>query len=313
MTAANRTSPTLTVVVPVYNEGDALRGFLPELTEACANNGWELIVVDDGSTDDTWSVLSGLAGRPYARVARHKVNRGYGGALKTGLLMTSSSHVVTVDGDGQHSVSDIGRVFEFAVEQEADLVIGDRGRSLYSGRIRFIGKALIRAFTRLLMRLPIHDLNSGFKLYRTDLVQRYLPLCPDSMAFSDVIALAFMSQKRLVKEVPITVHKRTTGSSSIGISTAVETAIEILNMVVLFNPLRVFLPLAVACVGAGVLWGLRFVLMGRGVSTASLLAIILGALAFMIGLIASQLSAIRMAMLEVPRVEGPRQGEIEDA
>jgi glycosyltransferase involved in cell wall biosynthesis len=305
--AAPSKSPTLTIMVPVYNEADALRTFLPELTEACAGNGWELIIVDDGSTDASSGILAGLAGRPHIRVVRHKVNRGYGGALKTGLRLASTSHVVTVDGDGQHSVDDIGRVFEFAVKEDADLVVGDRGRSFYSGRMRFMAKALIRAFTSLLMRLPIHDLNSGFKLYRTDLVQRYLALCPDSMAFSDVIALTFLSQKRLVKEHPITVRKRTRGASSIGISTAFETVIEILNIIVLFNPLRVFLPLAVLCVAAGVLWGLRFVLMGRGVSTASLLAIILGALAFMIGLIASQLSAIRMATLETPEARQPRQ------
>jgi len=149
-----------------------------------------------------------------------------------------------------------------------------------------------------LMPLPIHDLNSGFKLYRTDLAKKYLPLCPNSMAFSDVIALAFISQRELVLEHPITTRNRITGKSKINLQTAFETIIEIINIILLFNPLRVFLPISILSIVLGFGWGIPLILLGRGVSVGAMLAIVLGALFFAIGLIASQLSAIRIEAIE---------------
>jgi hypothetical protein len=142
--------------------------------------------------------------------------------------------------------------------------------------------------------LPVQDLNSGFKLYQTTLVQQYLSLCPDSMAFSDVITLLFLNQRHLVLEHPISVRHRTTGSSSINTHTAFQTVIEILSLVMLVNPLRIFLPLSIICIAVGLLWGIPIMLAGRGVSVGSMLAIVLGALFFFLGLIANQLSSIRL-------------------
>jgi glycosyltransferase involved in cell wall biosynthesis len=228
----------------------------------------------------------------------HKVNRGYGGALKSGILNSATSHVVTIDGDGQHDLADIEAVFQFSLLHEADLVVGSREVRKNTNLVREFGKWLIRTFTRLLMPLPIHDLNSGFKLYRTDLAKKYLPLCPNSMAFSDVIALAFISQRELVLEHPITTRDRVTGKSKISLQTAFETIIEIINIILLFNPLRVFLPISILSIVLGFGWGIPLILLGRGVSVGAMLAIVLGALFFAIGLIASQLSAMRIEAIE---------------
>ena len=142
--------------------------------------------------------------------------------------------------------------------------------------------------------LHIQDLNSGFKLYRTEIVQQYLDLCPDTMAFSDVITLLFLHQKHLVLEYPIQAKERLAGSSSINTHTALQTVIEILNLVMLVNPLRIFLLLSLLCIAAGLIWGIPIALLGRGVSVGSMLAIVLGALFFFLGLLASQLSSIRL-------------------
>jgi hypothetical protein len=175
-------------------------------------------------------------------------------------------------------------------------VIGNRGRKQKNSWYRSLGKSIIRNFTSLLMRLPIYDLNSGFKLYRTDLAKKYLRLCPDSMAFSDIITLIFINYRRLVLEQPIHINPRRVGKSTINTSTAFETIIEILNLTMLFNPLRIFLPLSVFCILVGVVWGGPFILLGRGVSVGSMLAIVVGILFFFLGLLASQLSAIRMGL-----------------
>jgi hypothetical protein len=110
--------------------------------------------------------------------------------------------------------------------------------------------------------------------------------------------LTFISQRDLVLEIPISVRTRRTGKSTIGLRTAFDTIIEIVNITLLFNPLKIFLPASFLCMLVGFGWGLPFALAGRGVSVGAMLAIVLGALFFVIGLLASQLSAIRMERLE---------------
>jgi glycosyltransferase involved in cell wall biosynthesis len=294
-------SPALTVIVPVYNEADSLPEFLPRLLEFCARHGWEVVFVNDGSRDDSKQILDSHANPPLVRVIHHKVNRGYGGALKSGLLDASTPYTVTIDGDGQHDPEDILRVFQFALESDADLVIGCRDHSHKPNWVRELGKSIIRRFTRLLMPLPIQDLNSGFKLYRTELAQAYLPVCPDSMAFSDVIVLTFLNQKDLALEYPIHVHERKKGRSSISAYTAIETVMEILNLVMLFNPLKIFLSLSAVCFAFGILWGTPILLLNRGVSVGAMLAIVSGLIFFVIGLVASQLSSMRLGELSARR------------
>lgn len=284
----------LTVVIPIYNEAESLPEFLPELIKTCKTNSWELVLVNDGSRDDSAKVLSGYEDLPFVKVLHHKVNRGYGGALKTGLSSVGSRYVVTMDGDGQHRISDLEAILEFAVKNDADLVVGSRSGRQHVNWYRELGKWIIRSFTRILVPLPVHDLNSGFKIYRTRLVRRYLHLCPDSMAFSDVITLLFLNQCHLVLEFPISVGKRIGGSSSISTHTAFQTIIEILGLAMLVNPLRIFLPLSIFCVSVGLLWGIPIVIAGRGVSVGAMLAIVLGTLFFFLGLIATQLAAIRL-------------------
>lgn len=204
-----------------------------------------------------------------------------------------------MDGDGQHSVYDVAPTLEFAEKSGADLVIGNREQSTQKTNFRSIGKLLIRFLAKQLMELPITDLNSGFKLYRTDLLLEYLPLCPNTMAFSDIITLLFTNSRQLVLEVPITVHPRRTGKSTINIGTAFETIATILNISIYFNPYKLFLPPAFFCLLFGLVWGIPIVLEGKGVSVGSLLLIFSSAFLFSIALIASQLSSIRMQILEM--------------
>jgi glycosyltransferase involved in cell wall biosynthesis len=287
----------LTVVVPVYNEAENLPSVAPALIEFCRARNWRVIFVNDGSRDETKKILDGLPTSPHVSVIHHKVNRGYGGALKTGINNTVTPFLITMDGDGQHNPEDVERLFSFAIENDADMVVGKRDVKNASSMYRSLGKFLIRSFTKVLMPLPVTDLNSGFKLYRTELAKKYITVCPDTMAFSDVITLVFLSERNLVLEHPIHVSPRKVGQSTINTFTAFETVIQVLNIVLMFNPLRVFLPISIFCILAGLGWGIPIVLLGRGVSVGAMLAIVTGLLFFVLGLLASQLSAIRMERL----------------
>ena len=297
----------LTVVVPVYNEDQTLPSLAPCLIELCRAKGWTIIFVNDGSCDHTKQILDHLSSPHDVRVIHHKVNRGYGGALKTGISHVTTPFLVTMDGDGQHSPEDIERIFKYAIESDADMVVGKRNERDATNAYRTFGKFLIRTFTRILMPLPITDLNSGFKFYRTDLAKRYITVCPDSMAFSDVITLVFLSEHNLVLEYPVQITPRKAGQSMINTFTAFETVIQVLNIALMFNPLKLFLPISVLCLLAGLGWGIPIVLLGRGVSVGAMLAIVSGLIFFVLGLIASQLSAIRMERLrDFPRADQVR-------
>jgi glycosyltransferase involved in cell wall biosynthesis len=293
----NEDERVLTIVVPVYNEGEILHSTASSIVEFSHRRNWNVIFVNDGSQDNTKTILEELSALPNVWTAHHKVNRGYGGALKTGIALVKTPYLITIDADGQHSLDDVEMVLQFGLEHDADMVVGKRNTKPALAHYRSLGKWLIRTFTRTLMPLPITDLNSGFKLYRTALAQRYISVCPNSMAFSDIITLIFINEHNLVLEYPIHLRPRRGGQSTITTYTALETVIEILNIAVMFNPLRVFLPASILCVLAGLGWGIPIILLGRGVSVGAMLAIVIGLLFFVIGLLASQLSAIRMERL----------------
>jgi glycosyltransferase involved in cell wall biosynthesis len=294
---SNPGDPPLTVVIPVYNEGETLPSFASTLIEFCQARNWRVLFVNDGSRDQTKQILDGLVSPPEVCVFHHKVNRGYGGALKTCISQVTTPFMVTMDGDGQHHPQDVETIFQFALENDADLVVGKRNDQHSSNLYRRLGKFMIRSFTKILMPLPVTDLNSGFKLYRTELAKRYMTVCPDSMAFSDVMTLVFLNERNLVLEHPIGVSPRKVGQSTINTFTAFETVIQVLNIALMFNPLKIFLPVSLLCILAGLGWGIPIVLLGRGVSVGAMLAIVMGLLFFVLGLIASQLSALRMERL----------------
>ena len=287
----------LTLVIPAYNEESSLRQFLPELLGFCQTNGSQLVIVNDCSTDGTGALLDEAAANyPFLHVFHHKVNQGYGGALISGLQLSRTRFSVTLDADGQHRLEDVLRLLKKQEETDADLVVGCRSTdsSGGSGFYRALGKKLIRFIAgRLVDDLPISDLNSGMKLYDTALAQRYLKLCPDGMAFSEVIALIFVQQKHLVTETPIEVAPRRSGKSTINTMTALDTLLQIINIVMVFNPMRIFLPIGGIMILLGILWAIPFLIRGSGLSSVSMMAMTAGLLLIMMGLLAEQLAQIR--------------------
>ncbi len=302
----------LTIVVPVYNEAEALPKLLPALAETIQQYNWPIILVNDGSSDDSAIILNQFANEnPLATIVAHKVNRGYGGALKSGLAIAKTKYVVTFDSDGQHRAVDIATLLSHCIENDADLVIGSRQeqsteeyyRYRMLGAYRSIGKWLIYAFARLLIPVKIVDINSGFKLYKTTLVQQYLNLCPNTIAFTFVIPMLFASQRHRVLELPVSMHQRQGGVSTVNTRDAIDSIIEILNLCMLINPRRIFLSIATFCSTFGILWSIPFLVINRGVSRAAMLTLLIGVVFFALGLLAEQLAAIRLGQTKLSEHE----------
>ncbi|MFA6923452.1 MAG: glycosyltransferase family 2 protein [Bacteroidales bacterium] len=290
---------TLTIIMPAYNEEESLKSFIPEVIDNCKKNSYKLIIVNDGSKDNTKEILKGFSDKEdFIKIINHKVNKGYGGAIKSGILNATTDYVVTIDADGQHNPSDIPNLFSKLKESDADMIVGSRIEEKINNYYRHVGKSIIRKFAKLVMTVPIRDINSGMKLYNTELAKKYIPLSPDTMAFSDIIALMFLNQKHLVLEEPVQIRAREKGKSTISTNTAFNTILAILSVLVLFNPMRVFLPIAFINIVFGILWGLPFLIMGRGVSNGAIITIISGILFFFLGLIADQLSMLRKERLK---------------
>ncbi len=285
-------SNSLTIILPAFNEEASLPVFLPELLAHSIEKGYQVIVVNDGSTDDTKKVLQTFEGNETLTVLHHKLNKGYGAAIKSGVKVAITTYVITIDADGQHQLSDVDALLQETLRTDADMAVGNRGGAT-SGWYRNLGKSIIRGVAKLLMPLTIKDLNSGMKLYNTELGQKYLRLCPDSMAYSDVIALVFISQRHLVIERDITVKPRIAGVSTISARTAFDTLVEIVNIVMLFNPYRIFFPASIISIVAGLTKGVPILWVGKGLSTFSLLALVTGVLFIFLGLLAEQLAQMR--------------------
>jgi glycosyltransferase involved in cell wall biosynthesis len=289
-------SRKLTVIIPAFNEAQNLPLLLPEIVAYCSERHWSIIVVNDGSKDGSKEILTRYAGYEYFKVIHHKLNKGYGAALKSGLMACETRYAVTIDADGQHYLEDIDNLLAGIIASDADMVIGSRKGSASRSSYRGMGKGIIRNLAKVLMTVPVYDLNSGMKIYETALVKKYVHLAPDTMAFSDIITLVFINNRHLVLEEPIRIRERKFGSSTITLQTAFQTIMEILNIVILFNPMKIFLPLSLLCVFLTGIWGIPLLIQGRGLSIGSLLGIILAILLFLLGLIAEQLSMIRRNM-----------------
>lgn len=283
----------LTIIVPAYNEQENLERLLPELILHCRENSRRIILVDDGSKDKTVEFLKKFSDEPLLKICHHKLNKGYGAAIKTGIMACETEYLITFDADGQHLMEDIDTLERCLIRYDADMVVGSRKGQQSSSLARSLGKSIIRLIARIMMTVPIHDLNSGMKIYRTDLAQRYLYLTTDGMSYSDVITLIFINNRHLVVEESINIRQRTAGQSTIGLQTAFQTLMEIINIVILFNPLKIFLPLATITFLITMAWGVPLALQGRGVSIGTLLGLVASLLFFLLGLITEQLSLIR--------------------
>lgn len=286
-------SKSVSVIIPTFNEADSIPTYFPALLKFCQERQWQMIIVNDCSADKTKELVEGYSGMANVTVVHHKVNKGYGAAVKSGINNAITDYCVTIDADGQHYIEDLDKLYNRMLATDADMVVGSRKGLKSETLAREIAKRIIRSFARLMMPVNIYDINSGMRMFNTSIGKEVLHLCPDGMSFCDTFTMTFINYKHLVLEEPINIRERTTGESKARIKTAVETVFEIVNLMVLFTPIRIFLPISVIFFVSGLLWSIRMFILGKGITGGASFLMVTGILLFLLGLISEQISQNR--------------------
>ena len=284
----------VTIVIPAFNEEGGIGNVLTALRGDLPPGVAEIVVVDDGSTDRTAEIAEANG----ARVLRHPSNRGYGASLKTAIRAVDTEYVLTMDADGQHRLEDVAKLCEaVSAARRPDCVIGHRTQLLHSRLWRMPGKWFLNRLARILTQKDIRDLNSGLRVIRRDVLLKYMHLCPSGFSFSTTITVALASRGYDVHFVPIKIEPRV-GKSMVSVRTGFQTILLVLRLASLFNPLRVFLPLAMLFILFGVAWSIPYFLDGQGLTVAAMLSILTGVILFGLGLICDQVAQLRLERYE---------------
>lgn len=279
----------LSIIVPAFNEEAGIGVTLDSLLASFP--GAEIIVVDDCSKDAT----SAIAQAKRARVVRHRFNQGQGAALKTGMKLATRTYVSWFDADNEHRSADLERIVTRIRREDLVAVIGQRTKS--SSMVRGVGKWFIRLVGRGLKISVGSDLNCGLRVFRREVIMRYLSLVPDRFSASLVTTLIMAERRYPIAFEKILVNERL-GRSTVRLGDGFEAVLVLLRSVLLFAPMRLFLPLGGGIVAVGVLYGLvTATMVGQGLPVTSMLIIILGTMLVILGLIADQLSQMRLAQL----------------
>jgi glycosyltransferase involved in cell wall biosynthesis len=240
----------VSIVIPVYNEEEAIEVVLRDIYAVMnpLGIGYEVIVVDDGSTDKTRALCEA---DPRVILLRHQRNRGNGAARTTGMRHAQGKYVVMTDADGTYPAAAIPAMLREL--EECDMVIGARKREMGTMRLlRTPAKNFIRGLASYLTRTPIPDLNSGLRAMRRDVVMEFLPILPETHSWVSTITMAMLSSNYEVRWQPIDYFKRIGVSKFDPITDTYNYLTLVIRAIMYFNPLRIFLPLTLALLLLGV-------------------------------------------------------------
>jgi len=232
----------ISVVIPAYNEKEGIGPVLEILEEQLrpANRPFEIIVVDDGSTDGTAEMV---AKQPGIKVISHEENLGYGASLKTGIRAAKYDIIVITDADGTYPNERIPDLLEHM--GQSDMVVGARvGKSAHIPLARRPAKWCLAKLANYLAGQRIPDLNSGLRAFRKQDVKRFLRILPDGFSFTTTITLALLTNMQPVKFITIDYHQRAGKSKIRPIRDTLNFVQLIGRTVMYFQPLKVFLPVA---------------------------------------------------------------------
>jgi glycosyltransferase involved in cell wall biosynthesis len=273
------------VIVPAFNEGASIGAVVADLRAAGA---WrEIVVVDDGSTDDT-AARAAAAG---ARVIRHPYNKGNGAAVKTGIRQTDGPFVLLADADGQHRPADAVSLVSHL--DAFDLVVGARAPATQASVARRLGNGALNWLASYLTERPIPDLTSGFRAARRDPLVEFLHLLPNGFSTPTTTTLAFIKAGYNVRFVPVEAARRL-GASKIRLgSDGVSFFLILLKVITIFSPLRIFVPISVTAFVVGAAYAVWTILTQSHVTNSSVLLIVSSVVILLVGLISEQISSLR--------------------
>lgn len=290
---------TVSVIIPAFNEEGAVHGVVTELREIISQHGLvpEIIVVDDGSKDAT-AKNAAAAG---AKVLRHRSNRGYGASLKTGIAAAKSEYIVITDADGTYPARYIPELL--AKLENADMVVGARiGKTVKIPLIRRPAKKVLNWIANYMAGATIPDLNSGLRAFRREIVMQYLSILPNQFSFTTTITMAMLCDNYAVSYLPIDYLARK-GKSKIVPWDAASFLLLILRTVMLFRPLRVFFPIVIFFLLAGLAKMAVDLTHQPNISASAQLAFMSALLILLIGMLGDAL-ATRLGRLNPNAVVG---------
>jgi len=279
----------VSVIVPALDEAEHVAAEVESVARELDGTDWsyEIIVVDDGSSDET----AARAAEAGARVLRHRHNRGYGASLKTGIANAAFDWILITDADGTYPAEEIPRLL--ALAEPNAMVVGARtGEQVAVPLSRRPAKWFLRKLAGYLAGQRLPDLNSGLRLMRRDLVERYEHLLPSGFSFTTTITLAAACNGHEVEYVSIN-YRRRLGESKIRPRHAFDFTLLILRTIVFFNPLKVFIPLGALLATVG-LAKFAYDLTRSNLSETAVLAFLGALIVWAVGLLADQNARIAM-------------------
>jgi glycosyltransferase involved in cell wall biosynthesis len=283
----------VTVIIPAYNEELGIRKTLLDLKAKCPDI--HVIVVDDGSSDDTSNQVATVDG---INVIRHDLNRGYGAALKTGMRAANTPIVAWYDSDGQHMPEDLLNVLQPVLANKLDASLGKREKGSAFVVKRVPGKILLKLISQFIARRRIPDLNCGLRAFRKDIISKYLHLLPNGFSASATSTLLMIKRGYHVGFTKIKAQERI-GHSTVKFRDGFRTIALLLRILVLFDSFLFFSFFACLQIIPGLIYSYKLAVMqGQGVPVLGAVAVISGIIVFGLGIISSQINTIRLEKLE---------------
>lgn len=275
----------ISIVLPAKNEAGAIQQTVKAIKQL--NRVDEIIVVNDGSTDDT----AQIAEQAGAKVISHPYSKGNGAAIKTGARNAIGDVIVFMDADGQHDANDILKLIE-KIEQGYDLVVGARQKGSQASVGRGIANKLYNNLASYMSEHQVEDLTSGFRAVRAEKFKEFIYLLPNGFSYPTTSTMAFFRAGYSVTYVPIHAAKRIGKSHIHPLKDSVRFFLIIFKIATLYSPLKMFLPFAVLLFTLGTGWYgytlyeyQRFTNMSALLYTGSIMI-------FLMGLISEQITAL---------------------
>ncbi len=286
----------LSIIIPAFNEVQSIGSVLKEICAEPALNAAEILVVDDGSTDDTPEQVRLF---PRAHLIQHRKNMGYGAAISHGMRACKGRYVVWFDADGQHRVQDLLAVFRTMIMENLDYCIGVREDASDQTLGRALGKRVLKLAVVIAVGQAVGDFNSGLRGFRRDVIRRYIHLLPRGFGASTTTTLLMIERGYMGKEMPITARNRIGVSSVNPITDGFKTLLLVLRIFLLFKALQFFGGIGLIFILVGTIYGVaKAMMVGLGFPVLSSILIVFGIQAIFFGLLADQISALRRERFE---------------
>lgn len=273
------------VVIPVYNEERAIEDTVIRIREICASVAgyqFEIVCINDGSSDGTAAVLARLQG---ITVITHEVNRGYGAALRTGLDYCSQDWIFITDADGTYPLADLPLLLASA--EGVDMVVGNRqGQGISRSPAHQVARWILRKMVHGLTGVMVPDLNSGMRVFKRSLYQEFRHLLPMGFSFTTTLTVASLYSGRRVHYVPINYERRVGKSNIRPVQDFVGFSMLIVRLASYFEPLRFFLPAAFVLALLGVIRAIRDVIVVNQFGALSVILMLTAFQVFVLGVIA---------------------------